>query len=102
MCSCGANKITFSQSVERVGSILPALKYWHCAYKDQFESLFKNIGIDATEAKLPLLASVYDNGRGDLSGIIKDASGKPIVFDTEKVLGQIDVSKPVNNNCAIA
>jgi len=101
MCSCGANKQTFKQIVGKVGTILPHLKFAYCAYKDQFENVFKQVGINVNEDLLPALAHAYDTG-ADLRGDIKNPKdGKPIVFSVEKQLSLIDVGKPVNSSCTI-
>lgn len=99
-CSCGANKTSYTQIVQRDGSSLPSLKYWHCKYQQQFESLFLALGINATEKNLPLLAQVSDNG-SDKNGVIKDANGKPIYFSVEDTLKKIDLSKISKYTCSI-
>jgi hypothetical protein len=99
MCSCGQGK-TFTQIVQQDGSSLPTLKYLHCKHKDQFEALFAKIGIDASEAKLPQLAAINDNGL-DKTGAVKDTKGNPIFFSVEETLKKIDTSRIANNNCAI-
>ncbi|MCC6721753.1 MAG: hypothetical protein IT243_06080 [Bacteroidia bacterium] len=99
MCNCGANKKSFRQSVIQVGTILPHLKYIHCAYQDQFEMLFGKLGINANESNLPLLAALYESG-GDKRGDLK-INGNPYSFSIEDILSQIDTSKPSKNNCNI-
>lgn len=100
-CSCGASgNYSFTQIVKQDGSSLPTLKYVHCKYKDQFESLFAKIGINASEANLPSLAQAADQGL-DRKGVIKDAKGNPIFFSVEDTLKKIDVSKIANNTCSV-
>lgn len=100
MCSCGLKGKSFTQIIQEDKSSLPTLKYLHCKHKEQFESLFSQIGINATEANLPLLASLTDNG-GDRRGDLKAENGQPIIFSVETTLLKIDRSQVSNNNCAI-
>lgn len=101
MCSCGLqNRTSYSTIVQQDKSSLPMLKYIHCKYQDQFENLFAQIGINATEANLKALAQAADTG-ADKAGSIKDKNGSPIFFSVEDTLRKIDASKPVNNSCSI-
>lgn len=99
-CSCGANKTSFTQIVQRDGSSLPSLKYWHCKYQQQFEALFAMIGLPIKEVNLPDLAKLSDTG-GDRAGVLKDAKGNPIYFSVEDTLKKIDLSKISSYTCSI-
>lgn len=100
-CSCGkTGSYSFTQIVQQDGSSLPSLKYLHCKYKDQFETAFAAVGINATEANLKTLAELYETG-GDRMGKISGPDGNPIVFSVEDVLKSIDPTKVQNNACAI-
>jgi len=101
MCSCGlSNRTSFTTIIKQDGSSLPTLKYLHCKYKQQFESIFSNIlGIPVSEATLPALANLADTG-GDVKGTLTD-KGKPIYFSVENALKQIDSTKIENNTCSI-
>lgn len=99
--ACGSKgRLSYSQIVVQDGSSLPTLKYLHCKHKDQFEKLFSNIGINATEGNLPALASISDTG-ADKRGEIKDSKGNPIYFSVEDTIMKIDFSQISNNACAI-
>lgn len=101
MCSCGLqDRKTFVQIIKQDGSSLPMLKYIHCKYSNQFESLFANIGIIVDESKLKLLATAHDTG-ADKQGVIKDKFGKPIYFSVENIIKQINPNMPVNNSCSL-
>jgi len=100
-CSCGSSgRKSFVQIVQQDGSSLPALKYLHCKYQEQFEYLFAKIGVNASESNLKLLAYAYDNGL-DRKGSITNSEGNPIYFSIEDVLKRIDSSKVSNISCAI-
>lgn len=99
--SCGSKgSMTLRQIVVQDGSSLPTLKYLHCKHKDQFERLFAEIGINASEANLVSLATAHDSGI-DKSGQIKDAKGNPIYFSVEDILRRIDTSVISNNACSL-
>jgi len=102
MCSCGKYKRPNAQQmVEAVGSVLPFLEYTFCAYQDQFQALFSNIGIDITKSDLPDLAKYWESGTDKNGSLI--INGNPVSWDTQAIIDQIDTSKkPVKNNCAIA
>lgn len=100
-CSCGlSNRKTFSQIALQDGGSLPSLKYLHCKYQDQFEMLFKQIGITINESSLKLLATIADNGL-DRQGTLKDPNGNPIYFSVEEVINKINKGKPMNTFCAL-
>lgn len=103
MCSCGlSGKTTFTQIATRDGSSLPFLKYTHCRFKDQFESLFASIGIVAKEDNLKLLAYAADTG-SDKKGLIKNPkTGRPIVFSVEEVISRIDTTRVGNESCTVS
>lgn len=99
--SCGSKgPMSLGQIIIQDGSSLPTLKYLHCKHKDQFERLFAEQGIDATENNLVGLAVANDKGL-DKSGAIKDSKGNPIYFSVEDTLRRIDVSQISNNACTI-
>lgn len=101
MCDCQHNiPRTFTQVVKQDKSSLPMLKYLHCKYKTQFEALFSQIGVNATEANLPKLASAIDQ-KYDQAGVLKGVNGKPIFFSGEEVLKKIDTSRVESNMCSI-
>lgn len=101
-CGCGASgRQSFSDIVKKDGSSLPTLKYLHCKYQDQFESLFAQLGITVNEVNLKLLAYASDTGN-DVAGTIKHPqTGQPIYFSVENTINKIDKSKPVNNLCSL-
>ena len=102
-CSkCGhGSRMTQQQMISKVGSTLPYLKFAYCAYKDQFEALFNQVGIYPNDSNLAALARFWENG-GDLRGDFKNPDGTPNKFSIEVILDKIDTSKPVNNTCTVA
>lgn len=98
--SCGARtRFSVQTAINAVGTTLPHLKYVHCAYQDQFERIFAQNGITASEDKLPLLAQLWDTG-GDVNGTLTK-NGQPFKFSITELLSQIDTTKPAKNNCGI-
>lgn len=87
--------------ISTVGTSLPYLKFYHCAFQDQFESLFNQAGFPAVESNLPALSFLINNG-GDQRGDYTNDMGMPVRFNGVAILNQLDMSKPTKNNCAIA
>ena len=62
------------------GEILPTLQYAWCLDAEQFQRLFKNVGITLTANDLPMLAQVIINGQ-DKNGDLTNDAGVPVHID---------------------
>lgn len=72
-------KMISKQGFEK-GEILPTLQYAWCLDADQFQRIFKNVGITITADVLPILAEVIRRG-DDKSGQLHNDAGVPVHID---------------------